>query len=217
MPDFTVIQHGTDPNGRPIYMTRYMAEWWERVTDELGFDPTIVQGAFMARAGGGAAASAGYHDLAGCLDLRVWDRSEEQVQRMIRVLRQMGAAAWLRDERHGMDDHIHLVLGTDHPLTVGASYQWRQYVRGRDGLAGDGPDYHGRPSPLVLEPPEEDPMADYEGQLKRIEKKLNDVDTRLKRVQEIVNERNKRIREILRAEFNASDKQLDAIVRKLEG
>lgn len=156
MPDYRVSRIGTDPNGRPLLMTTYMRLWWADVCEDLGYTPTITQGAFMARAGGGAAASAGYHDLAGCLDLRVWDQSAARVEQIIRTLRRHGAAAWLRDAKHGgMDPHIHLVLGSDHPLTSGAASQWRAYVVGRDGLASNGPDYHWRPRPLVLEPPKE--------------------------------------------------------------
>lgn len=154
MPDFSVVRHGTDPNGRPIYMTVYMRDWWAAYCAALGFTPTIVQGAHMKRAGGGASASAGYHDLAGCLDLRVWDKTPEQQRAMIRKARARGAAAWLRDERHGMDPHIHMLLGTDRPLASGAQTQWQQYLKGRDGLAGNGPDYHWRPDPLVTTPPE---------------------------------------------------------------
>lgn len=153
MPKFDVIQTGNDPSGRAIFMTRYMAAWWERVVEALGFEPTIVQGAFMVKAGGGATASAGYHDKAGCLDLRVWDLTDEQVRKVIRVTRQYGAASYVRDERHGMDPHIHLTLGTDHPLSVGAEIQWEDYIDARDGLATKGRDYHWRPDPLVLTPP----------------------------------------------------------------
>ncbi|GHJ59120.1 hypothetical protein NOK12_16380 [Nocardioides sp. OK12] len=169
MSDYTVTRTGTDSSGRGIYMTTYMRDWWARVVDTLGFEPTIVQGAFMGRNGGGASASAGYHDGAGCLDLRVWNLASSQVAQTIRVLRELGAAAWLRDQRHGMDPHIHLVLGSDAPLASGAAYQWRQYLAGRDGLASNGADYHPRPSPLVTTPPKEvDPMADYATQLDEI-------------------------------------------------
>lgn len=156
MPDFTVARIGTDTSGRPIYATRYMADWWRRVCDDLGFTPTIVQGAFMVRAGGGASASAGYHDQGGCFDLRTWDRTGSQVDAIVRTCRRLGAAAWVRDQRHGMDPHIHLLLGTDQPLASGARTQWQQYLNGRDGLAGNGPDYHWRPNPLVTTPPEDD-------------------------------------------------------------
>lgn len=163
MPDFTVAQHGTDSSGRPIYATNYMWTWWAGVVDRLKFTPTIVQGAFMARVeGGGADASAGYHDAAGCLDLRVWDLTDVQRARLVRELRRSGAAAWIRDATHGgMDPHLHFVLGTDYPLADGAAWQWEQYLGGRDGLSSGGRDYHWRPDPLVTTPPPEDDMADY--------------------------------------------------------
>lgn len=153
MPDFTVAQYGTDSSGRPIYMTAYMAAWWDAICADLGFTPTIVQGAWMTRAGGGAAASAGYHDGGGCLDLRVWDRTATQVQAIIRATRWGGAGSWVRDERHGMDPHIHLVLGSDDGLSPGAAWQFLNYVHGGDGLSGQGRDYHPRPNPIVTEPP----------------------------------------------------------------
>ena len=158
MGDFDVIRYGTDSSGRAVYMTRYMEAWWERVVADLGFEPTIVQGAFMGRAGGGASASAGYHDGGGCLDLRTWDRTASEVEDVIRTLRRLGAAAWRRDSRHGMDPHIHFVLGSDKPLNSGAAHQWRQYLVGQNGLANNGPDYEWRPSPLILTPPPEDDM-----------------------------------------------------------
>jgi len=155
MPASEVIRTGTDPSGRPILMSRRMAAWWERVCEALGFTPTIVQGAWMSKVpGGGADASAGYHDRGGCLDLRVWDLTDEQVRKVIRVTREYGAASWKRDLAHGgMDEHIHFVLGSDFALSSGAEIQWEDYIDGRDGLSTKGRDYHWRPEPLVLIPP----------------------------------------------------------------
>lgn len=154
MAESTVVRVGTDPSGRPIYMTRKMRRWWRRVCLRAGFTPTIVQGAWMVKAGGGAAASAGYHDGGGCLDLRVWDLTADQQQRLVRLLRDMGAAAWIRDQAHGgMDPHIHFVFGADFGLSPGAKAQWNNYLLGYDGLASRGADYHWRPNPLVLRPP----------------------------------------------------------------
>ena len=151
----TVVRIGTDSSGRPILMTRRMRRWWRRVCRRLGFTPVIVQGAFMARVGGGAKDSAGYHDGGGCLDLRTRDLTDAKIERLVRVLRLMGAAAWVRDERHGMEPHIHLVLGYDFDLSAGARNQWRDYIAGWDGLARRGRDYHWRPNPMVPLPPPE--------------------------------------------------------------
>lgn len=158
MSDAEIVQVGTDSSGRKILMTRRMQSWWAGVVAQFGYAPTITQGAWMAQAGGGAAASAGYHDGGGCLDLRVRDLRPGEATRLIRVLRARGAAAWLRDEAHGgfRDPHIHLVLGSDHGLTTGARWQWSEYLAGRSGLASRGADYHWRPDPIVTTPPRED-------------------------------------------------------------
>lgn len=154
MPDYTVSQHGTDSSGRGVFSTAYMWSWWQAVCDELGFTPVITQGAWMVRNGGGADASAGYHDGGGCFDLRVWNLTRSQVNQTITTLRACGAAAWLRDQRHGgfTDPHIHFVLGSDDGLAPGAAYQWLNYLSGGDGMGSR--DYHPRPTPLVTEPPD---------------------------------------------------------------
>lgn len=110
----------------------------------------------MSIEGDGADGSAGYHDGGGCFDLRVWNLTDAQVALLILVIRERGAAAWLRNLVHGgfEDPHIHLVLGTDADLDDGAAWQWRDYIGGGDGIGGR--DYHRRPSPLVLTPPTED-------------------------------------------------------------
>lgn len=165
------VRVGTDTSGRPILMTPLMRDWWGRVVAELAefnIAPTIVQGAYMTHAGGGATDSAGYHDLGGCLDLRTWDLSTDGAETLVRVLRLNGAAAWRRDERHGMDPHLHLVLGVDRPASAGAIDQWGDYLAGRDGLADNGPDYEWRPRPLVTTPPEDDMTPEQAATLGRI-------------------------------------------------
>lgn len=160
--DGEVSRYGTDSSGRPILMTRYMAEWWEDVVDDLGFRPVITQGAWMARVpGGGAENSEGYHDAGGCLDLRVWDRTQIERERMVRVTRLHAAGGWRRYKSQGMsEDHFHLVLGTDPGISVPALRQWQEYLAGGDGLTGTAPDYEWRPDPIVTKPPEGDEMKD---------------------------------------------------------
>lgn len=209
MPDFTVRQRGTDTSGRAIFATDYMWSWWLDVCDALGFTPTVVQGAFMTRAGGGATESAGYHDAGGCFDLRTWDRTADEVERMVRVLRLHGAAAWRRDERHGMDPHLHFVLGTDKPLAAGALDQWQDYIEGRNGLASNGPDYEWRPSPLVLTPPEDD-MPYSPEQLTKIVRDA--VAAELDNYKAAERERYRKVREAIARRFDATDEQLDEIL-----
>jgi hypothetical protein len=168
VPDFTVKQYGTDSSGRDIWMTVYMHRWFDGICRELGFTPTVVQGAWMVRNGGGASESAGYHDGGGCLDLRVWDLTDTQVEAVLHATRWGGAGSWLRNAEHGgFDPHIHLVLGSDDGLSPGAAWQWLNYINNGDGLSGSGHDYHPRPRPLVTDPPDalmEDPMtpADFD-------------------------------------------------------
>jgi len=160
------VRYGTDSSGRAILMTPYMHDVWEALLRSPRVKPfaskvTVVQGAFMASLGGGASASAGYHDLGGCLDIRVWNLSSSELEAFIRASREIGFPFWLRDASHGgMDSHAHGVLGTDAPLASGASYQWSEYLAGRDGLASRGRDYHWRPTPLVTRPPAELMMED---------------------------------------------------------
>jgi len=166
MAEWTVRRRGTDSSGRGVFASDYMWAWWLRCVDQLGFAPVIVQGAWMTMAGGGANASAGYHDGGGCFDLRLRDRTPEQRTKMIRVYRSMGAAYYERDESQGFDLHAHLCLGSDHDIDDGAFAQWREYLAGGDGLTGSAPDYHWRPDPIVTTPPPEDYMATSEAERK---------------------------------------------------
>ena len=159
-----VLNLGTDSSGRTIYATAYMRDWLAALARNLGWTPVVIQGAFMVRNGGGAASSAGYHDGGGCIDFRTRDLTAQQRVAIVRECRRGGAAAWLRDSSHGgMDEHVHIVLGSDYALASGAAWQWGRYLIGRDGLSTTGPDYHWRPDPLITTPPtawlQEDDMA----------------------------------------------------------
>lgn len=176
--DFTVHRYGTDTSGRPLLFTAAFWDTWQRVLADPRVRPfaqrvVIVQGSFMAQAGGGASASAGYHDRAGAIDTRTWNLTRSELDTLIIVAREHGIALWRRDQQHGgMDPHAHGAAGWDHPHAAGIAFQWDEYRAGRDGLASRGPDYERRPSPLVLTPPPapEDYMAtsDAESKLDKI-------------------------------------------------
>lgn len=148
---YDVRRVGTDSSGRAILMNARMILALEVACRSLPFTPTITQGAYMSRVGGGAADSAGYHDGGGCLDFRTTSYDElnnRQIDHLVAALRSVGWAAWRRDQAHGgMDPHCHAVLLGDRDAAGGAKYQMTDYIAGGDGMGGA--DYEQRPDPLV--------------------------------------------------------------------
>src|SRR5690349_25142486 len=97
-------------------MTAFMADWYEARCAAVGFRPTIVQGGFMTRNGGGAADSCGAHDQGGCIDVRTRDLTEAQIDAWVRETRDHGGATYRRDltpKHGGMDAHAHTTLAPD--------------------------------------------------------------------------------------------------------
>lgn len=158
---FVVEQRGFDSSGRPLRNTKYMWAMWDALRERPRVKPfawklVMVQGAFMSWAGGGASASDGFHNLAGCNDIRTWNLTDTEISILIWESRQIALGAWRRDTswRHGgMAEHCHWGQGGDRPLSPGAAISWSSYVNVGDGLAGSGGDYERRPSPMILTPP----------------------------------------------------------------
>jgi len=102
----------------------------------------ITQGSYNA---GGVSASAGTHDGGGVVD--IGDTSTA----LLKALRQVGFAAWIRTPAEGFAYHIHAVAIGDRELSPSAKNQITSYFNGRDGLAKNGPDTApssvGRPYP----------------------------------------------------------------------
>ncbi|WP_183092897.1 hypothetical protein [Nocardioides stalactiti] len=213
----TVIQRGFDSSGRAIKASVAFWTAWDDACEALGFTPTIVQGGWVGD--GGASASADTHD-GDALDLRLWDRTEDERRQMVRTLRSHGFAYWERYESQGFDLHAHLVPGPWAHPSPGALRQWQAYLDSRDGLAGNAADYHWRPDPIVTEPPEEDPMADYAEQLDRIEKKVADLAAAEVERDKADKDRERRLfanlRVILKERFGSTDAELDEILGHLE-
>ena len=176
----TPVQRGVDTSGRPRRQSPVFWSWWDEYVARLGFEPTITQAGWM---GDLAADLSGPTHDGDALDLRVWDRTRTEVETMVRVARQMGAAAWLRDKHHGgfSDPHVHLVPGSWAHPSPAAVRQWQACRDGRDGLASNGPDYH--PYPLASTW-EADDMPYTEKQLRDIIR--SEVDAAIERHDEAV-------------------------------
>lgn len=189
MSKWTVARRGTDSSGRPIYASEFFWLVWTSMLQDKRLTSfrdkiTVVQGPWMSKvAGGGATASAGYHDRGGCIDVRTWNLTAAEQQILWNVAREYGFWFWKRDElpaHGGMEQHGHAIAGWDHDLAGGAAMQWVQAKNGRDGLARNGPDYMKRNGPIVLVPPArllEADMADSDEILRRVKELQKDLST----------------------------------------
>lgn len=150
MPDpYQVREHGRDSSGRPILMNNRMWAAFQAANKRSGVTPTIVQGAYMSRLGGGADASAGTHNRGGALDLRTWDLTSRQRRRWMRAAKIVGWAPWFRTAADGFDEHMHVVLLGDQEATDDTMWQMGEYKAGRNGLTNRNRDRTPwRPSPI---------------------------------------------------------------------
>ena len=102
----------------------------------------ITQGSYNK---GGVSASAGTHDGGGVVD--IGDTSTA----LLKALRQVGFAAWIRTPSEGFAYHIHAVAIGDRELSPSAKNQITAYYNGRNGLANNAGDSApvsvGRPYP----------------------------------------------------------------------
>lgn len=103
----------------------------------LGRTLSITQGSYNT----GNPASAGTHDGGGVLDLSVSGLSSATRTEVVRQLRRVGFAAWLRTPAQGnWAYHIHAVALADTDMSPAAQHQAGDYYLGRNGLANRGPD-----------------------------------------------------------------------------
>lgn len=145
----TKVRRGNDTSGRPLYATKQMFQHFDRVNDVVGGVLVPVQGSFIR----GTAASADTHWYAGCFDVRTWNLTTEVRHKAMRAGRDPeivgGAAWWYRTVAQGFDNHIHLMLLGDAPLSNGARYQAVEYRLGRNGLKSRGADDFWRPARIT--------------------------------------------------------------------
>lgn len=106
----------------------------------LGYELTATQGINP----GGWGPSGGTHD-GPAIDLAPWDQ-----KRKVRVLRDLGFAAWFRPAIKGLwPDHIHAIPIGNKNISDAATDQVVKYFNGQDGLKGTNPD----PNPYRPDPP----------------------------------------------------------------
>jgi peptidoglycan hydrolase-like protein with peptidoglycan-binding domain len=104
----------------------------------LGFRLVVEQGSYNP---GGDATSAGTHDGGGVVDLRVTGMTAQTRTSVVRALRTVGFAAWLRSPSQGAWPwHLHAAAISDTDLSSQAQHQTGDYCLGLNGLANRGPD-----------------------------------------------------------------------------
>jgi len=104
----------------------------------LGYTRVLEQGSCNP---GGDPTSAGTHDGGGVVDIAVTGMTAAKRTAVVRALRQVGFAAWVRDPSQGdWPWHIHAAAINDTDLSSQAQHQVGDYYLGMNGLANRGPD-----------------------------------------------------------------------------
>lgn len=99
---------------------------------------TLSQGSYNP---GGDASSAGTHDGGGVIDIAAVSLSGTQRTALVKALRQVGFAAWLRTPAQAdWPYHVHAVAISDTDLSAPAVKQVGDYYEGKNGLASHAPD-----------------------------------------------------------------------------
>ncbi len=138
---FTVT-HLLTPGGRLTYhgatMNARTKAMLVEVEGRLGRQLGITQGSYNP---GGDPESAGTHDGGGVLDISVSGMSSATRTSVVRTLRLVGFAAWLRTPDQGdWGYHIHAVAISDTGQSPTAQHQAGDYYLGLNGLANHAPD-----------------------------------------------------------------------------
>jgi hypothetical protein len=104
----------------------------------LGRNLVLDQGSYNP---GGDPTSAGTHDGGGVIDVSVKGMSSATRTAVVRALRRVGFAAWVRSPKQGdWPWHIHAAAISDTELSSQAQRQVGDYYLGLNGLANRGPD-----------------------------------------------------------------------------
>ena len=97
----------------------------------------ITQGSYST----GVSQSAGTHSGGGAVDIRAVGRTDGEREEIVKVLRWVGFAAWLRTPQQGdWPYHVHAIAIGCTDLSSGARNQVTAYKNGRNGLRNNSPD-----------------------------------------------------------------------------
>ena len=104
----------------------------------VGYAIVVTQGSYNA---GGVSASAGTHDGGGAVDISVLNKTATERWELVRALRTVGFAAWLRTPSQGnWPYHIHAIAVGDTDVSISARNQIADYFVGLNGLASHAAD-----------------------------------------------------------------------------
>lgn len=104
----------------------------------VGYDIVVTQGSYNA---GGVSASAGTHDGGGAVDISVLNKTATARWELVKALRTVGFAAWLRTPSQGnWPYHIHAIAVGDTDVSISARNQIADYFVGLNGLASHAAD-----------------------------------------------------------------------------
>ncbi|HEY1175223.1 MAG TPA: peptidoglycan-binding protein [Phytomonospora sp.] len=103
---------------------------------KLSFSITLTQGSYTSSNPG----SAGTHDGGGVVDIAVNSLSTTQRWQLVKALRTVGFAAWLRTPDQGFAYHVHAVAVADPDMSGQAQAQVHDYYYGKNGLASHAAD-----------------------------------------------------------------------------
>ncbi|GAA2620020.1 peptidoglycan-binding protein [Actinomadura fulvescens] len=126
------------PSGRFILNTRTKKMLAEAKRRLGGRNLVLDQGSYNP---GGDPTSKGTHDGGGVVDISVKGMNAATRTKVVRELRRVGFAAWVRSPRQGnWPWHIHATAINDTDLSTPAQHQVGDYYLGRNGLANRGKD-----------------------------------------------------------------------------
>lgn len=144
------VTHAVRPGARTTHSGKSVNARTEAMLKEaqrlLGRKLTLDQGSYNP---GGDPTSAGTHDGGGVVDVNVAGMSAATWTKTVKVLRQVGFAAWHRTPAQGdWPYHIHAAAISDPDLSPAAQHQTGDYYLGRNGLADRGADDGPKVTPI---------------------------------------------------------------------